>query len=324
MAEMQKEEFKFPDEVEEGGLDVDFNDTKGVETEDKPVIEIEDDTPPEDRNRDPMPKELLDEIDKDELDKYSEEAQARLKQMRKVYHDERRAKEAAYREQQEAIKVTQKVMEENKKFKNMLQTGGQEYANTLQNAANLELEMAKRNYKEAYDSGDTDRIVDAQQAMQQANLRLMQAQNFRMPSLQEENYDVQMQEEQVQPVQRPDNKVMAWQERNQWFGQDEEMTASALGLHEKLKRSGVIIGSDEYYATLDKTMRKRFSEYFEPEVEAKPKEVAPKAKSSTVVAPATRTTSSKQIRLKASQVQLAKKLGLTPEQYARELLKMEA
>ena len=94
------------------------------------------------------------------------------------------------------------------------------------------------------------------------------------------------------------------------------MTATALGLHEKMKRNGVIIGSDDYYATLDKTMRKRFPENFEePEVQ-KPKP--------TVVAPATRTTNSKKIKLKTSQVALAKKLGLTPEQYVRELLKLES
>jgi hypothetical protein len=115
---------------------------------------------------------------------------------------------------------------------------------------------------------------------------------------------------------------MAWQERNSWFGQDEEMTAAALGLHEKLKRNGVVVGSDDYYATLDKTMRRRFSENFESS-EPETKAEQPRTKSSTVVAPATRSTSPNKVKLRASQIQIAKKLGLTPEQYAREAIKLE-
>jgi predicted RND superfamily exporter protein len=113
---------------------------------------------------------------------------------------------------------------------------------------------------------------------------------------------------------------MRWQERNPWFGQDEEMTASALGLHEKLKRNGVVIGSDEYYTTIDKTIRKRFPENFEEQEEVRE---TPRAKASTVVAPATRSTNAKKVKLTTSQVALAKKLGLTPEQYVKEVIKLE-
>ena len=164
--------------------------------------------------------------------------------------------------------------------------------------------------------------------MTNATLALEKAKNFKLPPLQEERFEVQT-SQQYQPTPKPDEKVMDWQANNPWFGQDEEMTAAALGLHEKLKRQGVQIGSDEYYATLDKTMRKRFPENFEsdeePEVEeAKPKADAPKAKPATVVAPATRSTAPKRVRLTQSQVLIAKKLGLSPEQYVRELLKLEA
>ena len=181
--------------------------------------------------------------------------------------------------------------------------------------------MAKKAYREAYDSGDGDRLVDAQQAMQDANLKLHSARNFKPTTLQPEEFEVQQQQV-SQKAPRPDNRAMAWQERNSWFGQDEEMTAAALGLHEKLKRNGVVVGSDDYYATLDKTIRRRFSENFEGS-ETETRVETPRTKSSTVVAPATRSTSSNKIRLKASQVQIAKKLGLTPEQYAREALKLE-
>jgi hypothetical protein len=184
----------------------------------------------------------------------------------------------------------------------------------------MELEMAKKSYKEAYDSGDADKLVDAQQAMQDANFKLHSAKNYRPTPVQQQEIEVQQQQV-SQQAPRPDNRAMAWQERNTWFGQDEEMTAAALGLHEKLKRNGVPVGSDDYYATLDKTMRRRFSENFE-DSETETRNTS-RTKSSTVVAPATRSTSSNKIKLKASQVQIAKKLGLTPEQYAREALKLE-
>lgn len=315
-AQMDAQEFKFPDEVAEKDTEA-----KG-KPEEKFEIEIEDDTPTEDRGRAPMPKELVDELEKDELESYDENVKARLKQMRKVWHDERREKEAALREQQEAIAFAQKLLEENKKIKGMLASGEKEYVSSLKDAAKAQLEMAKRAYKEAYEAGDSDKVVEAQAKLQAAQLKLMQAKKFKLPPLQEEKFDVQPVQQQIQPaVPGPDRRALAWQQRNPWFGQDEEMTASALGLHQKLMRTGVEIGSDEYYATLDKTMRKRFPEVFEePEEQAK---TEAKPKPSTVVAPAVRSTSSNKVRLRASQVQLAKKLGLTPEQYAQAALKLE-
>jgi len=308
------EEFKFPHEVDE-------EKAKGGQVEDKFEVEIEDDTPEQDRGREPMPKEVVDELENDELEEYSDKVKVRLKQMKKVWHDERRAKETAYREQQEAVDYARKVTEENKRLKAQYASGEKEYATTVQNAAGLELEMAKKAYREAYDSGDGDKLVDAQQAMQDANFKLHSAKNYRPTPVQEENYEVQQQQERQPAAPQPDHRAMAWQERNSWFGQDEEMTAAALGLHEKLKRNGVHVGSDEYYATLDKTMRKRFSENFgDSDTETRE---TPRTKSSTVVASATRSTSPNRVRLKASQVQIAKKLGLTPEQYAREVLKLE-
>jgi hypothetical protein len=319
MPEFEKEEFQFPDE-KTNELSVTMESDKDAKVE----VEIEDDTPEEDRGRQPLPAPLKEELEKDDLEAYDDEVKQKLKQMRKVWHDERREKEAAYREQQEAVRLAQKLIEENKRIKSMLETGGKEYASTLQNAANLELEMAKRAYREAYDSGDADKIVEAQQSMQAANLKVMQAQQFRMPTLHEENFEVQSNQPVQEPPRPANPKLVAWQERNPWYGQDDEMTAAALGLHEKLKKSGeVVIGSDEYYAILDRTIRKRFPENFE-EAEVPKAKAEPRTRPSTVVAPAVRSTASNKIRLKASQVQLAKKLGLTPEQYALELKKLEA
>ena len=310
MAEFEKNEFKFPDEtLAEGGK---------VNIE----IEIEDDTPEEDRNKEPMPKEIVDELDNDELEEYSDKVKVRLKQMKKVWHDERRAKEAAYREQQEAIDYARRVTEENQRLKKQYAAGEVEYVATATNAAELRLDAAKKAYREAYDTGDGDKLVDAQQAMQEATYELREVKKFKAPALQQQENAVQQQQVSQQQVTPPDRRAMAWQERNSWFGQDEEMTAAALGLHEKLKRNGVVVGSDDYYATLDKTMRKRFSENFESS-ETETKADQPRTKSSTVVAPATRSTSPNKVKLRASQIQIAKKLGLTPEQYAREAIKLE-
>ena len=321
MPPMDQEEFKFPDEIEAQDEE---KKASGGEIE----IEIEDDTPEEDRGREPMPKPLVEELEKDELDQYDENVKTKLKQLRKVWHDERREKEAALREQQEALTVAQRLIEENKRIKQILTTGEKEYVTTVQNAAEMELQMAKRAYKEAYEAGDTDAIIEAQQAMQSANIKLMQAKNFKLPPLQEENFEVQTQQEQrfQQPqVPAPDPKAVAWQERNSWFGQNRGMTAYALGVHEELKSEGVQIGSDDYYRALDRTMRKRFPEAFQTSVvDGEQKPQGARSKPSTVVAPAVRSTASNKVKLKQSQVNLAKKLGLTPEQYVREVLKLEA
>ena len=317
MATNPNDDYKFPDEVDTN-VDITVEEDGDIE------IEIEDDTPEDDRGRTPVSQDVVRqlEVETDELDKYSKDAKDKLIKMKRVWHDERRAKEEAYREQQEAINMARKLMDENKRMSTMIQNGSQEYAKTIQNAAQMELKMAQRAYKDARDMGDTDAEMEAQQAMQAANLRVMQANNFRMPSLQEEKYEVQTPQEQVQQAPRPDNRAMEWQERNSWFGQDEEMTAAALGLHEKLKRQGVPVGSDEYYTTLDRTIRRRFSENFNEPERAESESVA-RTKPSTVVAPATRSTSSKKIKLRQSQIAISKKLGLTPEQYALELRKLE-
>jgi hypothetical protein len=307
MADFEKEEFKFPDEIEVKGEDIPEID-----------IEIEDDTPEEDRGRKPTDPEKVKalEVEVDELDKYSKEAKDKMIQMKRVWNDERRRAEAAEREREEAINATKRLYEENKRIKHMLTSGEQEYVTAVKTSTTMQLEMAKKAYKEAYESGDIDAQLEAQQALSRATNALEKVNNFKLPPLQEEKFEVQRDQYQAPP--KPDRRVMEWQEKNSWFGQDEEMTASALGLHEKLKRQGVEIGSEEYYAKLDTTMRKRFPESFEEEV----REDAPKK--SSVVAPATRSTAPKKVKLKTSQVALAKKLGLTPEQYVRELLKLEA
>ena len=320
MAEIEKVEFEFPDEAE----------TKQVQETEKPDfdIEIEDDTPPQDRDRSPLPKEIVAELDNDSLDDYSDKVKIRLKQMKKVWHDERREKEAASREREEAVTLARKALEENKVLKAKLSKGEDSLIESFKGAAETELEIAKREYREAYEAGDADKLVDAQDKMTSAKMkmeRVFNAEQYRKENaLQDREVDVQIPHVQAQTPAR-DKKAVAWQEENAWFGQDDEMTSLALGLHEKLvKENGMAYATtDEYYKRIDQTMRKRFPENFEEE-KTQDDDKTTTRKSSTVVAPATRSTSSKRITLTKSAQAIAKKLGLTNEQYARELNKMEA
>lgn len=315
------EEYKFPDEIEEEKAK-----NSAQAQEDEFELEIEDDTPPLDRGRKPLPKEVREELENDDLEKYSEDAQAKLRALNKVWHDERREKEQALRERQAAEEMAQRIYEENKKLKSKLTSGEQSYLSTYKNAAELELNAAKRAYKEAYDMGDADRLVEAQQQIADANYKLRRAEEY-VPSRHEEETEVKSVPE--AQVARPDQRTVAWQERNDWFGKDEEMTSLALGLHQKLvKQYGASYPStDEYWQKVDETMRRRFPDYFEDEKEEevttrnKPQRTE---KVSTVVAPATRSSPSKKVILKQSEVNIAKRLGLTPEQYVREKLRMEA
>jgi DNA repair ATPase RecN len=316
MATIDTPEYKFPDEVED------------TAAEDSLDIEIEDDTPAEDRGKKPMPKEVVDELETDELDDYSDKAKERLKQLKKVWHDERREKDAARREQQEAINAAQALFEENKRLKATLKTGEEEYISTMQYAADRDLESAKEKYKKALESYDNDQVVEAQHELTEATLRADKAKNFK-PTLQEAENEVQLPKTQAQPQSAaPDGKYANWVSRNEtWFQKDPEMTQAAFGLHEKLAQQygSQYIGTDDYYKRIDTTIRKRFPEAFQtaPDEDDDSAESKPQRKTSTVVASAKRSTAPRQIKLTATQAALAKKFKLTPEQYAREVLKLE-
>jgi hypothetical protein len=313
MAEFEKKEFQFPDELE--------NETKiEVTTEDSNVeIEIEDDTPEKDRGVNPLPKEVKDELYEDELTDYSAKVKNKLLQMKKLAHDERREKEQAFREQQEAIALAQRLVEENKRLKAGINESEKSVLASISKTVALEMEQAKRAYKEAYESGDTDRMMEAQQNLTEVSLKNDKVKNFKHTPLQVEQDNVQMQQRVETP--RADQSALQWQQRNSWFGEDKVMTGMALAVHEQLKDEGVPLSSQEYYRRIDETMRKRFPEQFETDTEEKSER---STRPSTVVAPATRSTSSKKIRLTQSQLSISKKLGLTPEQYAHALLKMES
>ena len=310
--EMEKVEFEFPDEKEAKARTQEPK-------EDDFSFEVEDDTPSYDRGREPMPKEIVQQLEDDELDEYSENVKTRLKQMKKVWHDERREKDQALRERQAAEDYAKRLLEENRNLKGKLSEGEKSYLDTYKSAAELELSVAEKAYKSAYEDGDSDKLLEAQRKIAEANYKLQKAKDY-VPSLQVEEKDVQSTPE--VPVARPDPKAVAWQERNTWFGKDEEMTSLALGLHQKLVKQfgNSYTSTDEYWEKIDNTIRLRFPEHFEssPQQESKP---APRTeKPATVVAPASRSTASKKVVLKQSELNIAKRLGLSPEQYAREKL----
>jgi hypothetical protein len=313
MQKMDTEDFKFPDESEGSAK---------AAAEEKFEFEIEDDTPPEDRGREPMPKEIVDELDNDELEEYSDNVKTRLKQMRKVYHDERREKETALREHQEALAYAKRLMEENNALKGRLTQGEQIFVETAKNAAELELSAAKKAYKDAYDLGDADQLIEAQDRLYKAQSKLQKVEDF-VPSRHEQETDVQPVSNSVP---RPDQRAVAWQERNDWFGKDEEMTSLALGLHQKLvnQYGASYPSTDEYWKKVDDTMRRRFPEHFEERDPAPAQDTrTQREKPAPVVAPATRSIGSKKIKVSQTAVNTAKRLNVPLEKYVQEMMKLE-
>jgi hypothetical protein len=319
MATYKGEEFKFPDEIEtEDKLEITI---EGDDIE----VEIVDDTPKEDRHIDPLPDAIKDDLEKaDESVEYSKNVKQKFTQYKKAWHDERRAKESALREQQEALAATQRILDENRRLKTMLQSGEKELISTYQSSAQMELDKAEQNYKEAYDSGDSDKVLAAQREMMRAEMKLDKAKNFK-PTVQSPENEVQT-TPQPQSNQQMDPKLSNWVSKNPWFVSRDKlaMRKYAEGVHEELEaRYGrAYTGTDEYYTSIDKEVQRRFPEEFATSKNEETK--SQRTKPSTVVAPAKRSTAPKQVQLSKTQVGLAKKLGITLEQYALEFTKLEA
>ena len=292
-----EDRFRFPDEKEKP-------EEIQVEVEGEAEIEVVDDTPEKDRGRAPM-KEAPAEVTDDELAQYSEGVKKRIQHFSKGYHEERRAKETALREREEALRLAQTLVEENKKLQGSLGQGQQALLEQAKKVVANEVDQAKSKYKAAYESGDADALVAAQEELTSAKIKAERVNNFRPAVAQPQNNVVQPAPQPEQTV-HVDSKAKAWQDANSWFGADKEMTALALAVHQDLVESGVDTSSDEYYEKINTRVRKRFPEAFTSE-----------KRKSSVVAPATRSTAPRKIVLTQSQVQIAKRLGLSNEQYAR-------
>ena len=301
---MEKTEFEFPHEVEEKTSRLG---SKVVTPEAE--IEVVDDTPVEDRNRALMTEAPTDPTD-EELESYTESAKKRLKHFTKGYHEERRAKETAIREREEAIRAAQVIFEENKKLKGSLNQGQQALLEQAKKVVANELNDAKKQYKDAFESGDSDALVNAQEQLTTIKMKSERVNNFKPAPVKEDAPVAQIQ----QPV---DEKAILWTQSNDWFGSDDEMTSFALGLHNKLVKAGVDPRSDEYYDKVDARVRQVFPEKFNSEQTAD----APTQRTNNrnVVAPATRSTAPRKVVLSQSQVNIAKRLGVPLELYARKV-----
>ena len=316
------DEFKFPDEEDnkvENEVDIDISGETDVE------IEIEDDTPERDRKAKPLDRNVEDPTD-EEIESYSKGVQSRIKELTHARHDERRAKEALAREKAELERLTQQILEENKKLKEFVNHGQVTYAETLQAKSEAELEMARRKLKEATESYDSEAIQEAQEALIEAKMKMQDAKNFRPTPLQTREVDVQIRQEQPQAPEL-DQKTLRWQAKNQWFGSPgyEEVTAYALGLHQKLVGTGYNPQQDEYFEQIDSRLKKTFPEMFESAEEEPSRKAAPTKKPATVVAPSTRTTGAKKtVKITPSQAAIADRLGIPRDVYVKEFLKLEA
>ena len=295
--------------------------TSDLSTEDAEIeVEIIDDTP-----RQPVKAD-----DDDELSSYGEKVRKRINKVRYEQHEAERQRDSAERLREEAVRYAQQVSAENQNMKSLIERGESALVSQIKEKSKISIERARSLYKEAYEQGDPEKIVDAQERLQSAQAEFREAekheqvlQNRPKPVQPPQQAPVQAQRE----VPQPHPKALEWTKRNPWFGPtgNRAMTALAYGIHEKLIREdGVAPDSDEYYEKIDTEMRHRFSDYFEAEgAENAP---APAQRTpSVVVAPSNRNNGARQrkIQLTATQVSLAKRIGLTTEQYARSVLKGE-
>ena len=328
----QKVQYTFPDEEEKNeaieiedssAIEVDVSgETKEEEVKVEPApekeveIEVVDDTPKADRNR--KASEPPEDVTDAELEDYSEKVRKRIQHFSKGYHDERRAKEAAFREKKELEALTQSLVDENKKLKGSVNKNQTAMLEQAKKGAVVELNSAKNAYKQAYEAGDSDLLLAAQESLTAAKIKTDKLNNYKIPPLQDKQTPVASPQEQAEaaPERVVDERAKEWAKANPWFGMDDEMTSLAMGVHAKLAKQGVNLQSDEYYETINTRMRQLFPDQFEDV--AKTEAEKPKRRSN-VVAPATRSTSPKKVTLTQTQVSLAKRLGLTPEQYARQV-----
>lgn len=324
---MQKVEFTFPDEesdeieVESSSASDPFEKPapeKEPEAKEEFEVEVVDDTPQVDRGR--KPSDPPEDITEGELDEYSDKVKKRIKHFSKGYHDERRAKETAQREREEAVRLAKQIMDENNRLKSTVGESKSAMFEHAKTTVARDHALAKKEYKEAYEAGNADAILAANEKVNTAQYRIEQLRTMDKQAGQRRPDAVQ-QEQQVTPQAEPqpqqvDGRAQEWANQNKWFGKDQEMTALALGYHTKLVENGTDPTSDEYYEKLNSRMHQVFPEEFgdgEPPSQGEPRQ------KSQVVAPATRSTTPKKVKLTQTQVALAKRLGIPIEEYAKQV-----
>lgn len=333
--EIINEEPNIPETVPQSTEDKFFGKQTEIDSQIPEGLEVEvvDDTPQEDR-RPAKAEDSSPDVDDETVDKeiadYSKRAGERIAKIKYEYHEERRAKEAASRESAEAVQRLQTLMAENQKLQAMVDQGGQVLNKQAQNNALWAKKNATEQFKKAYEEGNAEEMTKAQELLSKATLAEQQSPNI-AATLQQQIAQ-NLPQPQMQPAQ-PDPDMQVWSQKNPWFMGSEpvhkEMTSYAMYVDQSLQAKGIDPAnkSEEYYNEVDNAMRQQFPTFFGvtsiPEVEISQEE-APKRQPSTVVASATRDSGNKkptQIRLTQTQVKLARQLGISPEQYANQLLK---
>ncbi len=298
-----------------------------VEGEGPTEVEIVDDRTEEDKTAKALKYDPAD-IPEDEVSQYSDNVKKRIDKLTHARNDERRAKEEAQREREAAIAYAKQIAEENNKLKEKLTTGESTLIKTMQFATEKELSEAEREYKEALDSADSDRILNAQKALNIAMMKSERVKNFKPQVAEVPQQQLPQQQTPAYNEQNTyqDRKAERWKSENSWFGQsgepgvDDEMTFFAMGLHKKLTREHgeQYALTDEYYERINSRIREKFPEKFG--IQEEPREVTKRPAS--VVAPATRSSPPKKLKLTASDAAAARRIGVPLETYARELAKL--
>ena len=308
--------------------EINTSSTKDIE------VEVIDERPEEDR-RPPKVETKEEPVDDDALDKeiadYSKKAGERINKIKYEFHEERRAKEQALRESQEATRALKTLMSENQKLQSVVTQGGDVLNQQALNNAQWAKYNAQEKFKKAYEEGNAENMAGAQAELAQATLAEQQAGNYA------EQLQTNVASQYVEPeqqIEKPSDPEMdAWSKKNPWFmGTDpahKEMTSYAMYIDQSLQANGIDPAKDsqKYYSEIDVKMKQQFPNFFgvtqqEP-VETEEVEITPKRQVINPVAPATRNSgkSPRKIHLTQSQVALAKRLNITPEQYANQLLK---
>jgi len=291
--------------------------------EDDFELEIVDDTPEEDRDKARRPENATPELpEDDEIASYSESVQKRIKKLKYEFHEERRAKEEAARLRDEAISFAQKEREEKMRLQRMLEEGEGVLVNQAKQRLQVQLEKAKADFKTAYETGDADAMAEAQSRMSDLKNEEFRLNSYKPPARTQQPQQPMPTAQPKPAVPAPSTKAQEWAQKNPWFMRngDEDITALAMGTHEKLVRSGVAPDTDQYYTQIDAAVRRAFPDRFaDASEEVKPQ----RRQAGNVVAPAGRTAAQtpRKVVLTSTQVALAKRLGLTPQQYAAQLLK---
>jgi len=283
-------------------------------------IEVVDDTPEEDKGKPRRAENAEPQVPSDdEVEKYSEVVQKRIKQLKFEFHEERRRKEEAARLQDEALRYAEQMQEENENLRKTLEEGEGVLVNQAKGRVTAEIDKAKIAYKTAYESGDPDALIEAQAKLSELQVEKSRYDNYKPRPRPEPELEPLYEQENIEPP-KPSEMGMKWAEKNTWFQNDPEMTGYAFGVHEKLIKSGVAPDTEEYYTKIDDAVRRVFPDKFDdgPIIE----ESAPQRQTGNVVAPAARSGKKpRKVQLTSTQVSLAKRLGLSNEQYAAQLMK---